>query len=525
MTGRRRQRDEQTRIPLPSIPEEMTHSVVTTTGRQSLLLVRGAVAGAKLKKTAVIAISAVVIVVAASGLLSAITGTPAADDSSVRRSLKVKAPSATKGPAAPVITGYDARRTAAGMDRPRGRPVSITNANTNSNTHRQQRRQAQRRQQEQKAQLLANRVANAQQRELRQLSENWEDLPTSRQLAELQYAQSYNNHDQHRDLDATEREARKLFQHIPSILHLVIINPNTLNLLDPDAPQIPPPPYWQPLLDYTRRDAYARGYKSKVWTIEDADELVDFQYDHLYDTWQRLKSTAEPRRISNFIRLLALHAFGGVYLDLDVLPCAGLDELVTAESGVASFPYTDPGTGYVWNGAMSSPPVHRVIGLALQYINENLRSHSGDVDEMTGSGPLVKGLRQYGEELGVGDLLKVYHREGVPVDGIRVSLALRGGEGGDGGPIIGRWYQSGVVRLGTYPREARPNRYLSLWYVAVDGVGAEDSPCATDVDLIRPWIEGQCQGVSDVVASNPFRTKQTFAQCGLDEEDLSGYTE
>ena len=145
MTGRRRQRDERTQIPLPSIPEEMTHGVATTTGRQSLLLVRGAVAGAKLKKTAVIAISAVVIVVAASGLLSAITGTPAADDSSVRRSLKVKAPSATKGPAAPVITGYDARRTAAGMDRPRG--VTIVNANTNSNTKRQQRRQVQRQQQ------------------------------------------------------------------------------------------------------------------------------------------------------------------------------------------------------------------------------------------------------------------------------------------------------------------------------------------------------------------------------------------
>lgn len=514
MTGRRRQRDEQTRtqIPLPSIPEEMTHGVAVPTGRPSLLLVRGA------------ALSALVIVVAASGLLSTIIGNPAADDSSIRRTLKVKAASAAKGAAVPVISGYDARRTAAGMDRPRGRPVTIVNANTNSNTNRQQqRRQAQR--QQQKAQLLSNRVADAQQRELRQLSENWDDLPTSRQLAELQYAQSYSSSNQHRDLDATEREARKLLQHIPSILHLVVINPNTLNLLDPDEPQIPPPPHWQPLLDYTRRGAYARGYKSKVWTIEDADELIAFQYDHLYDTWQRLKSTAEPRRISNFIRLLALHAFGGVYLDLDVLPCAGLDELVTAEFGVASFPYTDPGTGYVWNGAMSSPPVHRVIGLALQYINEDLRSHSGDIDEMTGSGPLVKGLRQYGEELGVGDLLKVYHREGVPVDGIRVSLALRGGEGNDGSPIIGRWYQSGVVRLGTYLREARPSRYLSLWYVDVNGAGAKDSPCATDVDLIRPWIEGQCQGVTDVVASNPFRAKLSFAQCGLDEENLPGYRE
>jgi len=502
----------------------MTHGAAVTTGRPSLLLVRGAVAGTRLKKTAALVVSALVIVVAASGLLSTIIGTPAADDSSIRRTLKVKAASATKGPAGPVIAGYDARRTAAGMDRPRGRPVTIVNANTNSNTHRQQqRRQAQR--QQQKAQILASRVADAKQRELRQLSENWDDLPTSRQLAELQYAQSYSSSNQHRDLDATEREARKLLQHIPSILHLVVINPNTLNLLDPDEPQIPPPPYWQPLLDYTRRNAYARGYKSKVWTIEDADELISFQYEHLYDTWQRLKSTAEPRRISNFIRLMALHAFGGVYLDLDVLPCAGLDELVTAESGVASFPYTDPGTGYVWNGAMSSPPVHRVIGLALQYINENLRSHSGDVDEMTGSGPLVKGLRLYGEELGVGDLLKVYHREGVPVDGIRVSLALRGGEGNDGSPIIGRWYQSGVVRLGTYPREARPSRYLSLWYVDVNGAGAEDSPCATDVDLIRPWIEGQCQGVTDVVASNPFRAKLSFAQCGLDEGDLPGYTE
>ena len=160
----------QTHAPLPSIPEEMTsYGVAVPTGRPSLLLVRGAVAGARLKKTAVLAVSAMVIVVAASGLLSTIIGTPAADDSSIRRTLKVKAASATKGPAGPVIAGYDARRTAAGMDRPRGRPVTIVNANTNSNTHRQQqRRQAQRRQQQQQeAQILASRVADAQQRELR----------------------------------------------------------------------------------------------------------------------------------------------------------------------------------------------------------------------------------------------------------------------------------------------------------------------------------------------------------------------
>ena len=72
----------------------------------------------------------------------------------------------------------------------------------------------------------------------------------------------------------------------------------------------------------------------------------------------------------------------------------------------------------------------------------------------------------------------------------------------------------------------------------MNGAGAEDSPCATDVNMIRPWIDGQCEGVriggglsssvtgsrvligaSDAVASNPFLTKQSFAQCGLAEED------
>ena len=414
MTGRRRQRDEQS--------STKTDSILPSMHRR------------KNKRKRVVLLAAVsALVIVAAGLFSS------GGDSSVRRGLKAR------------VTGYDARRKAAGMNRPRN--------NINANNNNKQRRQRAAAEQDEEGDakvagathartLLANRVAEAQQRELRELSENWEDLPTSRQLGELtqfrealqrrhEAAQIQALQSQPRHLDAAA-EARKLFEHIPKILHLVTINPNTLNLLNPDEPQIPPPTYWQPLIDYTRREAYSLGYKSKVWTLDEADELIEFQYDHLLDTWQRIKSTADAQRISNFVRLVALHAFGGVYLDLDVLPCAGLDELVTAESGVASFPYTDPSTGYVWNGAISSPPVHRVLGLALQNINENLSSHSGNIDEMTGSGPIVKALQLCGEELGVGDLLKVYHREGVPVDGIKVSLALRDGESD---VPIGRWYQ------------------------------------------------------------------------------------
>lgn len=494
------------------------------------------------------AVSALAIV---AGLFTSVGGK---DSSSVRRDLKA---TNRTNDAATKVAGYDARRKAAGMDRSRRPGIVTARNNINNNKQRRQRAADQDEgdvtdkvvataQHDHAARtLLANRVAEAQQRELRELSENWEELPTSRQLSELtkfrealqrryEAAQIQALHSQPRHLDAAT-EARRLFQHIPKILHLVTINPNTLNLLDPDEPQIPPPSYWQPLIDYTRREAYSLGYKSKVWTLDEADDLIEFQYDHLFDTWQRIKSTADPQRISNFVRLVALHAFGGVYLDLDVLPCAGLDELVTAESGVASFPYTDPSAGYVWNGAISSPPVHRVIGLALQNINENLSSHSGDVDEMTGSGPLVKSLQTYGEELGVGDLLKVYHREGVPVDGIKVSLAFRDGESDE---PMGRWYKGGVARLGTFSRDARPNQYLSLWYIDMNGARAEDSPCASNVNMIRPWIDAQCEGVRigggvpstitssriligalDAVASNPFVTKQSFAQCGLARED------
>ena len=472
MTGRRRQRDE-LQIPPPSDPAN--DMAANTINPIALSMNRR-----KNKRIALLTAASALVIVAA-GLFT--SGSGGKDSSSIRRGLKVNVPAAAR------VTGYDARRKAAGMGRP-------------SRPGRQRRQKAAATDQEQDEEddgikvagatdqhghaartLLANRVAEAQQRELRELSENWEDLPTSRQLGELtefrealqrryEAAQIQALRSQPRHLDAAT-EARKLFQHIPKILHLVTINPNTLTLLDPDAPQIPPPLYWQPLIDYTRREAYSLGYKSKVWTLDEADELIEFQYDHLYDTWQRIKSTSDPQRISNFVRLVALHAFGGVYLDLDVLPCAGLDELVTAESGVASFPYTDPGTGYVWNGAISSPPVHRVIGLALQNINENLRSHSGHVDEMTGSGPIVKGLQLYREELGVGDLLKVYHREGVPVDGIKVSLALRDGESD---VLIGRWYQSGVVRLGTFSRDARPNQYLSLWYIDMNDTQSSDCP-------------------------------------------------
>ena len=174
MTGRRRQRDELQTPPPPEPTNELTANTINP--------IASSMIRRKNKRAALlVAVSALVIV--AAGLFASAGG--GKDSSSIRRGLKANVPAAAR------VTGYDARRKAAVMGRPR-RPG-------------RQRRQ---------------KAAAA---------------------------------DQDED---------------------------------------------------TRREAHSLGHKSKAWTLDEADELIEFQCDHLCDTWQRIKSTADPQRVSNFVRLV-----------------------------------------------------------------------------------------------------------------------------------------------------------------------------------------------------------------------------
>jgi mannosyltransferase OCH1-like enzyme len=66
-------------------------------------------------------------------------------------------------------------------------------------------------------------------------------------------------------------------------------------------------------------------WERKFWTDEDTDALVREHYPIFYECYQRL---ASPVKKADFARLLYLHRFGGVYVDLDFLCLKNLGPLL-----------------------------------------------------------------------------------------------------------------------------------------------------------------------------------------------------
>src|ERR1700761_4174290 len=66
-------------------------------------------------------------------------------------------------------------------------------------------------------------------------------------------------------------------------------------------------------------------WKRQFWTDEDNDLLVREYYPIFYDYYQTLSPTIKK---ADFARLLYMHRFGGVYVDLDFLCLKNLSALL-----------------------------------------------------------------------------------------------------------------------------------------------------------------------------------------------------
>jgi hypothetical protein len=269
---------------------------------------------------------------------------------------------------------------------------------------------------------------------------------------------------------------------VPRLLHIVAIQTGEN-----------PPLYWAPVQGFTKELSASQGFDVKVWTISDVEDLMNDRYSNLKEGWERIKGTGEGARIADFVRLLAVHARGGVYLDLDMIPCAGLEELTKA--GFASFPFTQPPAGQVSNNAFAAPPGHPVLRKAIELIVNNPRSHLDHILDSTGPPVLAHAVQIYNEENNL-SLPNVYKKDNMP-------------------PEPFKWTTSGDVRLGTFREIGHrdPNGFMNLYHLTFASWMPDRnrapfrSKCETDLDLIVPFIKEQCNANLQVEFSNCGKAK------------------
>ena len=156
--------------------------------------------------------------------------------------------------------------------------------------------------------------------------------------------------------DSTRRE---LMESIPKILHSIVLGD-------------PPKQYMIEFVKFTEKKAKSHGFKTMLWSDKHIENLVKRvnreELNGITHTWEFIKrdtSGSRYAKMADFIRLVLLYSYGGVYFDADVIACGSLDFMVDTP-GVVSFPFHPHETNEVSQGLMSAPPHHPLIKLALQ---------------------------------------------------------------------------------------------------------------------------------------------------------------
>ena len=110
------------------------------------------------------------------------------------------------------------------------------------------------------------------------------------------------------------------------------------------------------------------GWTHKVWTDADCNEFVTAVWPEL----ERLyRSFPYPIQRFDMIRYLILHTYGGVYLDLDMMPVKSLDFLTATQDFVVCKEPAEAAAIHkreyiISNAFMASPPQHKFITFLLQ---------------------------------------------------------------------------------------------------------------------------------------------------------------
>jgi mannosyltransferase OCH1-like enzyme len=106
---------------------------------------------------------------------------------------------------------------------------------------------------------------------------------------------------------------------IPKIIHQVWIQ------FDPDSPkQIEDNPKFKIQQDRVVSFCKTNNIDYKLWTDETASTLMKDKYPQHIEFYNNLRY---PVQRTNFLRLLVLYEFGGLYIDMDISPIRKLDEV------------------------------------------------------------------------------------------------------------------------------------------------------------------------------------------------------
>jgi mannosyltransferase OCH1-like enzyme len=155
-----------------------------------------------------------------------------------------------------------------------------------------------------------------------------------------------------------ESQSRRLNSNgdIPRVAHFLVLGES-------------PPAYMMEMVRVSMDRIRSTGFEAKLWRDAEAERLVSEYGDpRLSQSWEYVKADkrggARYAKMADFVRPLIMFTEGGVYLDTDMIPCGSLDYMVD-EPGVVSFPFLHGRENQVNGAAMSAPPGHPLMKMAL----------------------------------------------------------------------------------------------------------------------------------------------------------------
>jgi len=277
-------------------------------------------------------------------------------------------------------------------------------------------------------------------------------------------------------------------QEVPRILHLCLLG-------NPSAPM-----YMHRVAHWVKEKLGDYNFEVWIWDNDKADELFAELGGHFIQTWHFTQSdqfSTKLARMADFLRLVVVYHFGGVYLDIDMIPCNGLDFMVDTP-GVVSFPSLNERAGEVVNCAISAPPRHELLGLALHNIFvKGSEVANGFLDA---AGPYFistvvdEYLARKGEKFP-----SIAKKEAVPFPFDPNSLWTT---------VSDVRFADSMGRLETKLESALIHLHFGSWFPDTEEYNKDKSKtCEENYELIPPFLDGVC-------TAQPMDVFAKFRDCG-----------
>jgi len=180
---------------------------------------------------------------------------------------------------------------------------------------------------------------------------------------------------------------------IPKILHTIGIYPEGFK----KAKLI------EEIMEIQYAMAKFEGWSIMSWGLEEATSLIATKYSFFLPIWQEIghwRGGNPNIARSDIFRNFAIHAYGGLYLDSDMLLChTTLNDLVKdqfrSKHNVATFYYTAPKSRHVNNAIYSASPSHAVFEVCIDEMQRNLMKTKHFSMDSVGPGMLASCIVRY----------------------------------------------------------------------------------------------------------------------------------